>query len=178
MTTHSSNSGTTVLIAGIGNILLQDDGFGPQAIARLQSEYEFGPEVELLDLGTQTLVDYLEGRNVVVLIDALSCGGEKGALLTYSQEQLRQHGARMRVSAHQPCLQEAILAAGVKFQEFALVGVVGSNFDVGTDLSPEVRRAMPHVLELVASILARHGIEANLRAEPLKQDLWWEHKPA
>ena len=41
-----------ILIAGVGNVLLEDDGFGPHAIARLQAEYELGPEVELLDLGT------------------------------------------------------------------------------------------------------------------------------
>jgi len=186
VTTPSSISGKPVppvLIAGIGNILLQDDGLGPQAIARLQSEYEFGLDVELLDLGTPTLdfVDYLEGRKIVVLIDALSCGGRKGELLTCSHEQLREHVPGMRISAHQPCLQETVFAAetaGMKFEDFVLVGVVGTNFDVGTDLSPEVRQAMPHVLEFVASILTRHGIEARRRAQPLKRDVWWEHKPA
>ena len=172
-----------VLIAGIGNLLLQDDGFGPQAIARLQAEHEFGPEVELLDMGTPTLdfVDYLEGRNVVILLDALSCGAEPGALLTYSHEQLREHVPGMRLSAHQPCLQETVHAAetaGMKFEEFVLVGVVGKNFDVGTDLSQEVSQAMPGALELVASLLVRHGIEAQRRAYPLAINAWWANKPA
>ena len=56
-----------ILIAGVGNVLLEDDGFGPHAIARLQAEYEFGEEVELLDLGTPGLdfVDYLVGRDML-----------------------------------------------------------------------------------------------------------------
>ena len=60
-----------ILVAGIGNLLLQDDGLGPQAIAQLRAQYEFGDEVELLDLGTPTLdfVDYLRRREVLVLID-------------------------------------------------------------------------------------------------------------
>ena len=68
-----------ILIAGIGNILLQDDGLGPQAIAQLEAHHQFGDEVELLDLGTPTLdfVDYLRGRDILVLIDALAGGGEQ-----------------------------------------------------------------------------------------------------
>lgn len=172
-----------VLIAGIGNILLQDDGFGPQIIARLQAEYEFGPEVELLDIGTPALdfVDYLEGRKIVILLDALSCGGQPGEVLTYRYEELREHVPGMRLSAHQPCLQETIFAAenaGMRFEEYLLIGVVGARFDVGTDLSPEVGNAMSGAIEMVSSILARCGNIARRRAHPLAQKAWWETKPA
>ncbi|HEX8896013.1 MAG TPA: hypothetical protein VF783_22020 [Terriglobales bacterium] len=34
-----------ILVAGIGNILLHDDGLGPEAIAQLPAPYEFGAEV-------------------------------------------------------------------------------------------------------------------------------------
>jgi hydrogenase maturation protease len=69
-----------ILVAGIGNILLQDDGLGPQAIAQLRAQYEFGDEVELFDLGTPTLdfFDNLRGREVLLLIDALASGVRTG----------------------------------------------------------------------------------------------------
>ena len=80
-----------ILVAGVGNVLLQDDGFGPHAIARLQAEYEIGNDVELLDLGTPGLdfVDYLAGRNVLIILDALSSGGEPGTILSFDRERLR-----------------------------------------------------------------------------------------
>jgi len=167
-----------ILVAGIGNILLEDDGFGPQAIARLEAEYEFGDEVELLDLGTPTLdfVDYLVGRDVVVILDALSCGGEPGEILTYNQEQLRGRLPGMRLSAHQPCLYETLYTAetaGVEFKEMMLVGVVGHSFDVGTQLGPYVSAAMPQALELVVEILLRHGVEVRSREHPLVREPWW-----
>src|SRR5690242_1667780 len=114
-----------ILVAGIGNILLQDDGFGPQAIARLEAEYEVGSEVELLDIGTPTLdfVDYLAGREVVILLDALSCGGEPGEVLNFEEAQLRKHLPGMRLSAHQPCLAETLFAAenaGLRFKDLRL----------------------------------------------------------
>ena len=102
-----------ILIAGVGNVLLQDDGFGPHAIERLQANYEIGKDVELLDLGTPGLdfVDYLVGRDVLIILDALSSGGEPGEILTFDREQLNEQMPNMRLSAHQPCLQETLFTA-------------------------------------------------------------------
>jgi len=170
-----------VLIAGIGNILLQDDGFGPQTIARLESEYEFESDVELLDLGTPALdfIDYLVDRELVILLDALSCGGEPGEVLVYDQAQLRQHVAGMRLSAHQPCLEETLFAAetaSVGLKEVWLVGVVGSNFDVGTELGPDVGRALPKALALVCEMLSRRDVKVRRRTKPLPQQAWWNRE--
>lgn len=170
-----------VLVAGIGNLLLQDDGFGPQAIVRLESEYEFGPEAELLDLGTPTLdfVNYLEGREVVILLDALSCGGEPGEVLTFEEAQLRDHLPGMRLSAHQPCLAETLLAAetaGIHFKDLRLIGVVGRNFEVGTELSCDVEQRMPRAVGLVCKILQQHGVAIGLRKKPVTQQPWWSRQ--
>lgn len=175
------SSGETVprvLVAGIGNILLQDDGFGPQAITLLQSEYETGPEVELLDLGTPTLdfVDYLDGREMVILLDALSGGGEPGSLLTFEEPQLREHLPGMRLSAHQPCLAETLFAAetvGIQFKDLRLIGVVGCKFDVGTELSSEVEHAVPRALQLVCKTLERHGVAIRRRETVVEHHPWW-----
>jgi hydrogenase maturation protease len=168
-----------ILIAGIGNILLQDDGLGPQAIAQLQAHYEFGDEVELLDLGTPTLdfVDYLRGRDILVLIDALGGGGEPGELLTFDKQQLQEFLPNMRLSAHQPCLNETLHTAetaGIDLKEVLLVGAVGNSFDVGTELGPYVSRSMPEVLELVVDFIRRHGVNVDKRAIALATRPWWE----
>jgi hydrogenase maturation protease len=170
-----------VLIAGIGNILLQDDGFGPQAIAHLESEYEFGSDVELLDLGTPALdfIDYLVGRKLLILLDALSCGGGPGEVLVYDQAQLRQHVPGMRLSAHQPCLEETLFAAetaSIGLKEVWLVGVVGSNFNVGTELGPCVSRAMPKALETVCEMLLGRDVSVRRRTTPLSQRAWWNRE--
>src|SRR5271165_3465619 len=43
------------LIGGIGNVLLGDDGVGPYVVRLLESQYSFGNNVELADLGTPAL---------------------------------------------------------------------------------------------------------------------------
>jgi hydrogenase maturation protease len=170
-----------VLVAGIGNILLQDDGFGPQAIARLEAECEVGHEVELLDMGTPTLdfVDYLTGREIVILLDALSCGGVPGEVLTFEEAQLRQQLPGMRLSAHQPCLAETLFAAetaGIHFEDLRLLGVVGRDFEVGTELSHVVEQAMPRALSLVCGILRQHGVEIRRRETAFHKQSWWNRE--
>ena len=167
-----------ILVAGIGNVLLQDDGFGPHAIARLQAEYEFSDDVELLDLGTPGLdfVDYLAGRDVLILLDALATGGEPGAILTFDGRQIREQLPNIRLSAHQPCLQETLFTAetgGVSPKEILLVGVVGASFDVGTELSHEVAEALPNALERITDLARKHGARVRRRPVPLARNAWW-----
>jgi len=159
-------------------VLLEDDGFGPHAIARLQAEYELGSEVELLDLGTPGLdfVDYLVDRDVLIIVDALSTGGEPGEILTFDRQQLREHMPNMRLSAHQPCLQETLFTAetgGVCPAEVLLVGVVGVNFNVTTELSSVVEDSMAAALELIAEIVRQHRGSARRRPAPLPINPWW-----
>lgn len=135
----------------------------------------------MLDLGTPALdfVDYLYGREALILIDALSCGGDPGEILSYNHAQLRQHVPGMRLSAHQPCLQETLFAAetsGIDLREVALVGIVGSSFDVGTELSESVSSAVPEALEKVCEILSRHGVKISRRKKRVVQQVWWNRE--
>ena len=172
-----------ILIAGVGNVLLQDDGFGPHAIERLQANYEIGKDVELLDLGTPGLdfVDYLVGRDVLIILDALSSGGEPGEILTFDREQLNEHMPNMRLSAHQPCLQETLFTAqtaGVCPKDVLLVGIVGASFEVSTQVSASMETAIPQALEVVADLLRRQGVLIQKRNEPSPLNGWWQPSAA
>ena len=82
----------------------------------------------------------------------------------------------MRLSAHQPCLQETLFTAetaGVLPPEVLLVGVVGANFNVTTELSEVVEDSMPIALELIAEILRQRRVHAQKRPIPLPNSSWW-----
>ena len=126
-------------------------------------------------------MDYLVCRDVLIMIDALSSGGEAGEILTFDKTQLKAFFPGMRLSAHQPCLQETLHTdetAGIDLKEIVLVGVVGNSFDVGTELGPYVSRAMPEVLELVVGLVKKHNVAVTKRLQARPANEWWQPEAA
>ena len=91
-----------VAIIGLGNVLLGDDGFGPFAVEVFRTQYECGPEIEIIDLGTPglDLGPYLYGKDWVVIVDAVSAEGEPGTVRTYSEGEFLN--GQSATSSHRP----------------------------------------------------------------------------
>jgi len=72
-----------ILVAGIGNVFLGDDGFGVE-VARRLSHHALGDDVDVVDFGIRGVhlaFELTEGRyDAVVLVDAVSKGGQPGTL--------------------------------------------------------------------------------------------------
>ena len=73
-----------VLVLGLGNLLLTDDGVGLRLLEELTSSKaaQWGDQVEFLDGGTQglALMSTLGGRRAVVILDAVGAGAEPGTV--------------------------------------------------------------------------------------------------
>jgi hydrogenase maturation protease len=96
-----------VLIGGIGNVLLGDDGVGPvHSSSFWLSRYEFEDGVEVLDLGTPALdlIDQISGKALVILIDSVDTDASPGNGAALSQ---RRDHETPPVSAHGPSLTRA-----------------------------------------------------------------------
>ncbi|TSD46819.1 hydrogenase maturation protease [Rhodococcus sp. KBS0724] len=77
-----------VLVAGVGNIFLGDDGFGSEVVRALQRE-QLPEGVQLVDYGIRGVhlaYDLLEPWEALVLIDALPPSGKPGAVEVYELE--------------------------------------------------------------------------------------------
>ena len=78
-----------ILIAGVGNVLKGDDGFGVRVIQILQSLDDLPPEVKLLEtgIGGMSLIQELMlGYHALILIDAYSNSGPPGKLYLLEPE--------------------------------------------------------------------------------------------
>ncbi len=76
-------NGRRVLVAGIGNVLRGDDGFGPAVARALEESYELpaGTHVIELGIGGVGLVhELMEGYDALVLVDAMAGDGAPGSL--------------------------------------------------------------------------------------------------
>jgi len=158
-----------ILIAGIGNELMGDDGLGPAMVARLRALYEMPEEVELLDLGLAGfgLIDFLEGRDAVILIDSLDVEGRTpGDIVRYSKAELIGNASSFRLSPHEQSLGQTLRAAELLGQgaaDIVLIGAVGQVYEMGCGLSDAVVEALPRLEEMLAEELRRFGVESKLR---------------
>jgi hydrogenase maturation protease len=78
-----------ILVAGIGNAWLKDDGFGSEVVKRLEAR-ELPEDAAVFDFGTGGLdlaYEVMRGYDALVLIDVSRQGGEPGTL--YVMEALK-----------------------------------------------------------------------------------------
>jgi len=118
-----------VSIIGLGNVLLGDDGFGPFTVELLRTQYECGPEVEIIDLGTPglDLAPYLYGKYLVIIVDAVSAEGKPGTVRTYRESDFLDCQAPLRLTDHDSGLQESLARVrlvGRGPSEVRVVGVI------------------------------------------------------
>jgi len=167
-----------VCVIGLGNVLMGDDGFGPLAVERFRCEYECGPNVEVLDLGTPglDLAPYLFGTDLLVIADAVNANEKPGTLSVYCEADLVAHRAQLRLTDHDPGLQESLAhlrLSGESPSELIIVGSVPESCEFGRGISAAVLRASSIAVESIAGLLIERGIHCSRRHAALPANLWW-----
>ncbi len=167
-----------VLIGGIGNVLLGDDGVGPYIARLLAARYDFGEGVEVADLGTPALdlIDQISTKDAVILIDSIDTDAAPGAIMLYRKEDIVRHCPAVRMDPHSPALVDTLLSAdffGIAPADVLLVGIQAESFGAGCSLSQPVAAAIDKVIREVLSELERLGVEHRLREHPAEVDTWW-----
>lgn len=159
------------LILGIGNILWADEGFGVRAIEKMQTDYEFPPEVTLLDGGTQGvyLLQYICEAEVLVVLDAVDYGLPGGTLKRVEGDKVPKFLGCKKVSLHQTGFQEVLALADMLNQypkHLLLVGVQPVELeDYGGSLRPQVKAQLTPAIEMALEYLAQFGIRPQRLAE-------------
>lgn len=140
---------SSTLILGIGNYVLQDEGFGIHAIKALAAR-ELPPGTDLLDGGTAGLhlMGNLRCYSRVIVIDAALDSNPPGTV-----RRLRPAfgGFPPLVTAHEIGLKdtlEAMQLTGYCPDVELIVCSVERYSRLGTDLSPMVARALPEAVDM------------------------------
>jgi coenzyme F420 hydrogenase subunit delta len=166
----------STLILGCGNILLGDDGFGPEVIAYLKTNYPIPEDVMLMDAGTgvgEILLDVAlsdKRPERVIFIDAMENGQPAGTISTLHLEDIGRRQTRT-LSAHQvptSTLLKELKELG-KVEVTVLTVEPGQiPQDIQPGLSPIVREAVPRACEfIVKRFLCSH--ENSMAQELLDQ---------
>jgi hydrogenase maturation protease len=146
------NQAKSVLILGIGNILLRDEGIGVRVVEALRSA-DWPDDVEIIDGGTAgaNLVELMADRQKMIVVDAMDAQVAPGTVLRLEGDELlpEPHAA---VSLHQLALVDSLAIAnllGCAPREVIVVGVQPGQIRPGLELSPEVERAIPIAIDAV-----------------------------
>ena len=155
-----------LLVAGVGNVLRGDDGFGPAVIERLG---DLPPGVETVETGiggVALLGELLAGCDGLVLVDAVDRGAAAGTLFELAPEVGEAvHVADVHLANPDRVLSMA-KTMGALPGRLRIVGCQPEEVDeLGQGLSPVVAGALP-----LAEAMVRRIVEAWLR-EPARAGL-------
>lgn len=137
-----------VLILGIGNILLRDEGVGVRVIEALQNE-SLPQDVELADGGTAgaDLIDVIADRPRLIVIDAIGGEAPPGTVYRMRGEDLLPNPQAM--SLHELGLYDMLTMArqmGCSPGEVVILGVRPQSVEPGIELTDTVKKVLPKLV--------------------------------
>jgi hydrogenase maturation protease len=147
-----------VVVVGIGNLLLKDEGIGvhvAQALERAPSPGDV--ELQVVDGGTSpNLLPFVEGIDKLIILDAAKGGGEPGAIYRFSPEVITMEDEDI-TSVHQIGLLETLRimkSLGREPKKVVIVGIEPKEINYGLELSPELERKIPDITAMVLKEIA------------------------
>ncbi len=156
-----------VVVLGIGNTILSDEGVGVHALAALQQDFELPPGTEVIDGGTagMELLDALTDVDLLLVFDAVKAGRAPGSLVCLEGDEVPVF-FRHKLSPHQVGIGDVLASlrfAGNGPRDLVLVGVEPAVLDLGLSLSAAVAASLPRMIAAAAEQLRRRGIELRPR---------------
>ena len=153
----------SILVLGLGNILLRDEGLGVHAVERLAAAYDLPENVEVLDGGTLglDLLPRLIGMDALLLVDAVKTGGRPGMLVRLEGDSI-QSALAVKMSVHQVGLQELLAVSafqGTLPPRVVLWGMEPAEIDWGLELSRPVAARLDALSEAVVQELRTWGVD-------------------
>ncbi|MFZ5640774.1 MAG: HyaD/HybD family hydrogenase maturation endopeptidase [Bacillota bacterium] len=141
-----------VLVLGVGNDLLTDEGIGVHVARRLANE-PLPPDVTVYDggVGGIDLLEVIQGCDRLIIVDAVNAQAEPGTVFRFRPDEveciLREH----KTSLHQVDLFDTIKIARFlgSCPEIVVIGIQPKEIDWGLALTPELTVILPGILALV-----------------------------
>ena len=152
----------SILVLGIGNLIMSDDGIGVRVVQLLAERYRYPAGVTILDGGTLglDLLPRLEGVEKLLVVDAVETGQPAGTLVRMAGEEVPVV-LETKVSPHQMGLKDLLAVAmlqGFAPREMVLWGVQPALIELGTELSEAVAARLEPLVGKVLAELTRWDV--------------------
>jgi len=145
-----------LLIIGLGNPLMGDDGVGVRVSQLLAADSEIAVAADVIEAGTDLLssLDRIEGRRRVILVDAVESLSDPGRISVIEGPLLEERAAYVHsLSAAQAVELMRKVMPGLQDTRFTWVLVHVPSARVSQEMSPEVAAAVPLAAAVVKGLL-------------------------
>lgn len=147
-----------IVILGVGNLLLSDEGVGVHVAHELM-KMDLPPEVSVVEGGTDgfRLLNVITEADRVIVIDAVRSGATPGSVYRFDVNDIRSVPPGFMTSVHQVGILEVIELSDLigKTPRATVIGVEPKSLEMSMELSPEVKEKIPRIIELVLEEVKR-----------------------
>jgi len=157
-----------VAVIGVGNILFKDEGVGIYAARYLRENFDFSPEIEIVDGGTLgfKLMTYYQSFDRVIILDTVSIKDEPGAVYNLPSDALMGLGS-YRQTAHEVEVVEMLEICSMleKMAEVSVIGIVPHDIEsVDISLTDRVKESFNALIDETIRHLQRCEIVCNRKS--------------
>lgn len=149
-----------ILVLGVGNLLLSDEGAGVHVAQRMMA-MDMPPEVQVVEGGTDGfgLVNIITQADRMILIDAVKGGGQPGSIYRFEIEDCPPYPDIFKTSVHQISILEVIHLSSLigSTPRTTIIGIEPACLEMGMELSPAVEAKIPRVIQMI-----KEEVEASL----------------
>jgi hydrogenase maturation protease len=161
-----------ILVAGIGNIFLGDDGFGSEVVRHVPVQQD-NSGVRVIDYGIRGMhlaYELLDDWDALVMVDAIPSRGNPGAVHVFEadHESLSADAALDAHSMDPAAVFASLRALGGTPPYTVVVGCEAGNVEEGIGLSEAVAAAVPRAVNAVAELLT--ALQARSPAASLQKE--------
>jgi hydrogenase maturation protease len=151
-----------ITILGLGNILLQDEGFGVHFVRWFEDNYWVPENVKIVEGGTlgYGLLDTVCSCDKLLVIDVIKADDEPGSVYRFTKEEIDEQMLQP-TSAHEVSFQDVLCKADLieELPDVIFLCVVPYEYkDMGLELTPPMRKKFPDVEKLLLKELSCHDI--------------------
>ena len=141
------------VVLGTGNELFKDEGVGVHVARILQIKLPTSSsDVEVIDGGTSPDIwSLIDGADKLIIIDAVRGGCEPGTIYRFTPQQIVADRGLITSVPQMGILENLSLIelVGSKPRETVIIGVEPSELEPGLELSPELQKRMPKIIQTV-----------------------------
>lgn len=157
-------SDNSILILGIGNDLLKDEGIGVHVIEAMK-EMRLPGNVTLVNGGVSgiDLLEQIAEADRMIIIDAIDAGEQPGSVFRFKPEEVEVMLSKHKTSLHQVDLFDTLKIAKFLdcYPETIVIGIQPKDVAWGMEPTPDLASRIPRIIDLVTKEIQASRVQTS-----------------